>query len=89
MLQLAQRFADGHATGAEAAAQLTLGRKPIAVRERSLVDGTLDVRDDVVVHAWCADGGKHRWRNSPTKEWRSQARVNTFDGHGPSRSKHI
>src|SRR5439155_22779049 len=86
VLERAQRFADGHATGAEAAAQLTLGRKPVAVRESSLVNRTLDVRDDVVVHARCADGGKHQWRNSPTKEWRSQARVNTFDGQGPSRS---
>ena len=59
MLERAERFTHRHAAGAEAAAELALGRKLVAALEAAVVDRALDVSDDVVVHARRADGRKH------------------------------
>jgi hypothetical protein len=67
VLERLQRLAHGDATGAEAASQLALRRKLVAAREPSIVDGTLDVGDDVMVHAWRPDGRKHGANVQPKK----------------------
>jgi hypothetical protein len=51
MLEGAQRFAHGDAAGGELAHQLALRRQLVALLQPALVDRTLDLRDDVLVHA--------------------------------------
>src|SRR5438093_717192 len=60
VLERAQRLPHGHAAGAELAHELTLGRELVAVREPSLVNRALDLRDDVLVYAGRPDRSEHR-----------------------------
>ncbi len=78
ILERAQRFAHGDTTRAEAAAELALGRKFVAVLETAIVDGALDVRDDVVVHARCASGLKHGATVRPKEREVKHVEVHNF-----------